>query len=186
MACWDGDAADGGDSAPPAGSYLQVSAGGGFSCGIRTDRTLTCWGLGQPGQVCPAHYSCAGQATPPGGTFTQLASDGYASCAIRTDGTVACWGDYTGEVPAGTFLDVSLGTSAWYGITSSCGVRTDGSIACWAAADTLDEYLVPEPQGTFVQVVANGWAACALRADGTLVCWGDDKDGYVSQAPASL
>lgn len=52
-----------GQATPPAGTFEEVSAGGdpyhsSYTCGTRTDGSVTCWGEG---------YS--GQAAPPTGTF---------------------------------------------------------------------------------------------------------------------
>ena len=115
LACWgwNGD----GQATPPAGTFTQVSAGTGHTCGLRTDGTLACWGRND-----------SGQATPPTGTFSQVDAGEDHTCGLRTEGTVACWGDnYYGEAtpPAGTFSQVSAG--GWH----TCGVKTDGTLACW-------------------------------------------------------
>ena len=33
-----------GQATPPAGEFLSVSADENYTCGIRTDHTLSCWG----------------------------------------------------------------------------------------------------------------------------------------------
>ena len=53
----------------------SVSAGGGHTCGIRSDGTLACWGL-----------NVDGQTTPPAGTFAQVSAGGRHTCGIRSDG----------------------------------------------------------------------------------------------------
>jgi uncharacterized protein YbbK (DUF523 family) len=58
-----------------------VSAGWLFTCAIRTDGTLACWGDNE-----------YGEASPPAGTFTSVSAGAHHACAIRTDGTPACWG----------------------------------------------------------------------------------------------
>ncbi len=108
-------------SSAPAASLAVVaptiSAGYTFTCGIRTDGTLVCWGDNR-----------SGQSTPPTGTFTQVSSGLSHSCAIRTDGTLACWGynpSGATTAPDGTFIQVSAGDD------TTCGVRTNGTLACW-------------------------------------------------------
>ncbi len=66
---------------PPAGTFIQVSAGYAHTCGLRTDGTLACWGCND-----------YGQAAPPAGTFSQVSAGGYHTCGLQTDGTLACWG----------------------------------------------------------------------------------------------
>jgi len=40
--------------APPAGTFTQVSAGGDYSCGVKADGSLACWGYNDYGEVTPA------------------------------------------------------------------------------------------------------------------------------------
>ena len=42
IACWGRNV--GGKADAPSGTFKTVSAGGGHSCGLRTDDTITCWG----------------------------------------------------------------------------------------------------------------------------------------------
>ena len=106
-------------SAAPASveASVEVSAGDGYSCAIKVDQTITCWGLDDHGE-----------GTPPLGTFTAIDAGAHHACAIRTDGTVECWGNNAdGEAtpPSGTFTEVSAGGD------HSCGLRTDSTLACW-------------------------------------------------------
>ncbi len=180
---------DCGQSAPPTGTFIEVTSGWLFSCGIRTDGALACWGLGQPGDMCGSGlycdagsggctHPCGDQATPPAGTYVKISTASSGSCAIRTDGTLACWGWQLPSIPSGIFTDVSDADA------SACAVRTDGSVVCWGNPD--DPAVLSPPSGHFLQVAANGSTACALRDDYTVMCWGDDTYGWVSQAPASL
>ena len=59
VACWgaDGD----GESTPPAGTFLQVSAGYAFSCGVRADGSITCWGYDANNQLWPTAGMCFGR-----------------------------------------------------------------------------------------------------------------------------
>ena len=148
------------------GAFLApetISAGGWHGCAIKTDGTLSCWGLNNEGQ-----------ATPPDGTFSQLSAGLGHTCALRGDGTVACWG-YNGDgratAPEGTF--VQLGSGDFH----TCGVRTDGSAACWGQNDTRQ---ATPPTGTFVQVTTGWLHSCGLRADGTLACWGNESYGQAT------
>ena len=70
------------DELPEATSvgFTSVSAGGQYSCGLRTDNTVTCWDTNRDGQTAA-----------PTGTFTTVSAGGWHTCGIRTDNTVACW-----------------------------------------------------------------------------------------------
>jgi alpha-tubulin suppressor-like RCC1 family protein len=80
---------------PPAGTFVQVSAGGEFACGVRPDGTPVCWGR---------DYS--GYCEPPAGTYTQISAGNNHACGVKTDGNVVCWGDNgsrQNKVPASAF-----------------------------------------------------------------------------------
>ena len=61
---------------------MQVAAGDLHTCGIRTDKTLKCWGFNLYGQVGKA----------PAGTFKWVTSGLGHSCAMSTDDLLYCWG----------------------------------------------------------------------------------------------
>ena len=115
-----------------ASDSARIAAGGGHSCGIRTDATLTCWGSND------SRGNHAGQADPPPGQFTAVSAGLVHSCGIRTDATLTCWGsntdddgNHTGQTdpPHGQFTAVSAGA------VHSCGIRTDGTLTCWGSND---------------------------------------------------
>ena len=65
----------------PVGTFVSVSAGHTHTCGIRTNGSVACWGLGLDGQ-----------ASPPDGAFTSVSAGALHTCGVRTDGSVECWG----------------------------------------------------------------------------------------------
>ena len=143
--------------------FHQVSAGGGHTCGVRTDGTVACWG-----------HDYYGQATPPSGTFQQVSAGGGNTCGILTDGTVTCWvWNYAGQAtpPSGTFQQVSAGGG------HACGVLTDGAVACWGH-DSSGQ--ATPPSGTFQQVSAGVWHTCGVLTGGAVACWGHDSSGQAT------
>ena len=85
----------------PDGRFAAVAAGGSHSCGLRADRSVTCWG-----------GNWAGQPAPPRGEFAAVSAGSAHSCGLRADGAVACWGeDQAGQLaaPGGEFEAVSAG-----------------------------------------------------------------------------
>ena len=61
--------------------YTQIAAGDLFTCGLKTDGALDCWG-----------YNFYGQRNPPVGTFTAFGLGDAHGCAIAGDGNLSCWG----------------------------------------------------------------------------------------------
>jgi hypothetical protein len=134
ISCW-GSNKDG-ESTPPTGTFTQVAVGGRFdfrrpigsfttirdeclySCGLRSDGTVTCWGCGTCGQT----------AAPPG-RFQQIAARWHNACGVRDNGSVECWGlnspGVFDSVPPGEFVKVNVG------LFHACAIRKDGTIACW-------------------------------------------------------
>jgi hypothetical protein len=51
IACWGDNAA--GRATPPHGSFVSVSAGYVFACGLRSDGSVTCWGDNSYGEATP-------------------------------------------------------------------------------------------------------------------------------------
>jgi len=154
--------------------YVSVSAGESYTCGVRTDGSLACWG-----------ENANGQGAPPNGTFSSVSVGGVGdivvgpqgggggnfACGVRTDGSVACWGDNaSGQAtpPTGMFSYVSAGGAF------ACGLRTDGTIACWG--DNSQGQATPLT-GTFLSVSAGSDHACAVLPNNEVQCWGNNIYG---------
>ena len=109
---------------------------GGHWCGLRSDRTITCWGDNEHGQ-----------ATAPAGEFVAVSTGESHSCGLRSDRTITCWGDNEdgqATAPAGEFLAVSTGE--W----RSCGLRIDRTVTCWP------DNSVPRPRGHLPRCLRRG------------------------------
>ena len=108
-----------GEAVNPAldGGGVISSSNGTHTCGLRPDRTITCWGAND-----------LGEADPPEGRFAMVSAGDLHTCGLRVDGTLECWGgnfDGRSDAPGGTFIAVSAGSD------HTCGLRTDGTIECW-------------------------------------------------------
>jgi len=179
--------------APARGGWASVTAGFDFTCAIRTDHTLRCWGEDQPGQV----------TTPaPGGWASVTAGDDH-TCATRTDGTLWCWGDnYWGQLGNGNHTDQSLpqqvttpARGGWASVKAggfhTCATRIDGSLWCWGDNDQgqlgignltsqdLPRQVTTPARGGWASVTAGEYHTCATRTDGTLWCWGRNENGQL-------
>jgi hypothetical protein len=94
-----------------------VTGPAGSACGIRTDRTLACFGSNRDGQT-----------DAPDGEFVDVALGFGSTCAIDPFGTLSCWGNAAinnADIPAGRFVDIALGK------LFACALREDGLLACW-------------------------------------------------------
>ena len=181
--CWGHD--NDGETTPPPGAFMELSASFEHTCGLRGDGSVECWGLG---------FSAREGSPPPpppppamSGTFTALASGMLHTCGLRSrqlpwqfpEGNVACWsgnpwGAPLPPPPSGDFVALSVGDNF------VCGLRADGHAECWG---DIDPAIVP--QGAFIALSAGSRHACGLRADGSVQCWGDNSEGRATP-PAEL
>ncbi len=168
LTCWsrEGWLGDGTQFKPPGGKYTAVGSSSGYSCAIKGDRSVACFGANAP--------------AAPKGAFVALHGLPHSMCGLRVDGTVACWGDVAeaiGKVPAGAHRALSCGER------HCCALREDGAVTCWGDPE---DGRVAAPEGTFATVMAGPVHSCASGANGT-VCWGRSNAGQtaVPQAPGS-
>ena len=139
--------------------FTAVSAGDGFSCGLRSDGAVECWG---------SNYF--GQLDVPEESFTAVSSSYSHSCGLRQDGKVECWGsDASGKLdtPDGVYEAVSVGNSEF-----SCGLRDDGIIRCWG--DGLTGEWGASEEGVFMAMYAGYSRVCGLSVSGVVECWNTD------------
>ena len=182
--------------------WLTTSAGYGHTCGIRTDRTLWCWGDNGYGQLGMGDYIHRWRAPTQIGTDTDWAhveSGGAYTCGIRTDRTLWCWGDNRyGQLGLGDtnphVVPVRVGTDTdWAdldaGGSHTCGIRTNHTLWCWGynaygelgLGDTAHR-LTPTQVGadtTWADVQLGILHTCAIRVEHTLWCWGYNSHGQL-------
>jgi alpha-tubulin suppressor-like RCC1 family protein len=140
-------------------TITQIATGGGHTCALISDGTVTCWGNGADGQLGTGNTNNSNTPVAVTGgalenkTITQIATGGAHTCALISDGTVTCWGWGT---------DGQLGT----GNTNSSDVPvavTGGALA----------------NKTVAQIATGNGHTCALISDGTVTCWGLGADGQL-------
>ena len=131
--------------------FASVVAGGGHSCGIRTDGAAYCWGDNGNGQLGDGtHVSRPIPAAVAGGlSFATLSASSYETCGLTTGRAAYCWG---------------------YNIEGQVGDSTTASSAVpVAVAGTL----------TLSAVVASDYHACVLTVSGAAYCWGTNWTGQL-------
>ena len=144
--------------------YEAVAAGENFSCALRADGTITCWGSNQ-----------YGKSDPPQGTFRALSAGDSHACAIRVNNSIVCWGDNTAGQSgrrSGTYEAVSADWDPYHGSGHTCAVNTDGAVRCWGRSGRSQTPATDVPDGTYKAVATGTRHACAIRTSGMVACWG--------------
>jgi alpha-tubulin suppressor-like RCC1 family protein len=144
-------------------SWTSLALGREHTCGLRSDGTIWCWGIGWGGErgdgtTCrqrnaPTPVLAAGEA--PGGAvwsdWNAVSAGGGDTCGIRRDGTLWCWGrraqpaprrehsgDPRGVTPSLVYADEDAFWDDWTKVSlgewHACGIRLDGSLWCWGSA----------------------------------------------------
>jgi alpha-tubulin suppressor-like RCC1 family protein len=126
-------------------TFVKMSVGAGFSCGVTADGTAFCWGVNNQAQLGDGTLS--GRLTPTKVStdvkFVTISSGLTATCGIAQNGFVYCWG-------ANEAGQLGNGTS---GKNSSIPVLVSGGY-------------------TFVSVATTGGTTCATTSDQDVYCWG--------------
>jgi len=82
-----------------------ITTGGNFSCALRSDGGVSCWGLNSAGQLGGTSDMSAVPVGVAGLTsgISAIAAGFYHACGVTTDGGVTCWGgNETGQLGIGT------------------------------------------------------------------------------------
>ena len=90
MACWGFDEA--GQATPPAGEFHSVSASDSYSCGLKTEGSVVCWG--EDDIIAGAPY------TPvPEDRFLSISAHSGRACGVSEEGAIVCWGHWPYLMP---------------------------------------------------------------------------------------
>jgi alpha-tubulin suppressor-like RCC1 family protein len=174
-------------------TYVDVAVGDEFTCAIRTDGALFCWGT-------PPLANAIGTPTQVGADldWALLSASEEHLCAVKTDGRLYCWGDNSeGQLGMGDLDErvspTQVGAeSDWVGVScgaeSTCAFKTDGATFCWgsnffgelgsATASVFEPSITPVEAAVLSRDL-RAWerTPCALTIDGFLSCWGANSDG---------
>ena len=130
----------------PAGApsqYVNVSAGGNFTCAIANGGGAWCWGAGGSGQIGDGANTQRNVPTrvQGGHIFNRVSTGSLHACGIDTLFAVYCWGENaSGRLGDGTGTDRNLPTAILGGLSYSnvsagdqhtCARSTSGSAICW-------------------------------------------------------
>ena len=75
--------------------FTKVSAGSDFTCAVKTDGTVWCWGLNTSGQLGDGTTTNRNRPVQVSGLTGVADVDNQSdyACALKTIGTVVCWGN---------------------------------------------------------------------------------------------
>ncbi len=147
----------------------KVDVGQAFSCAVRGNGTVWCWGAASQGQLgngqtgSGAYRSKAVQVKRGSEGLTgvvQVTAGGSHACALRSNRSVYCWG-YAGYGQVG---DGTLGEGMGHVRTTAARVRRGSGY--------LDQVTA---------ITAGGNHTCALRTDRSVWCWGDASYGQLGE-----
>ncbi|MCP3100226.1 hypothetical protein LZ198_15255 [Myxococcus sp. K15C18031901] len=188
------------ESAP---GVAQVARGGDFTCALRRDGTLWCWGANASGQlgagdVAP-HPGPVRVSTLPREVVSVAAGTSHACAALR-DGSLWCWGrsEYgalgLGDVHASSAPAPVVGMSEVVrvaaGFQKTCVWKKDGSL--WCAGDLLKDTpsqalakvpVAMKELGHAIEEVVFGFRHTCARTTGeaggtgNVFCWGENTEG---------
>ena len=168
-----------------------MSAGSGYSCALRADDTIACWGS-----------NLGGKSDAPNSFFRAINGRGTAICGTRNDNTLRCWGvGLENSRSSGFVHGYSYGYMSYrevtYGSFFGCGLQTDDSIRCWGrrvqSGDFGQTVDLERDQNDrvmdrglmlregFKSITAGRRHFCGLRTDSTVTCWlssSANRDGY--------
>lgn len=185
-------------SEPPAGPWVQVSAGGVHSCALDREGRAHCWGKEEvvrdtPDELRFASIEAGGEHTcgltpegqahcwgvdvdgsthPPQGRLRDLSAGFHQTCALNEQGEPVCWGRHLFRrlrAPDGGLAAIALGTR------NGCALGLDGEPSCWG------EPALELPELPSLESMALGrYHGCALDREGAAICFGVDVDGETS------
>ena len=187
----------------------QVSSGAAHSCAILDDRSVSCWGLNDNGQLGDGTRVSSldpQKATMPlGRNAMEISSGSYHTCTLFDDGSIRCWGSNSfGQLGDGTTIerttpitvDLGSGVSA-IGVSSgeshTCAVLTDNRVKCWGMnsngqigdGTTTDRHIPAyASMGGMgaLKVSAGSYHTCAITIERDVMCWGENWNGQLGDS----
>jgi alpha-tubulin suppressor-like RCC1 family protein len=188
--------------------FIQVKANMSFTCGLKSDQTVWCWGENGDGQLGDGTNTDASRPVQVSGltgvTSIETGAANFA-CALKTNHTMWCWGsNFAGQlgngnstssnVPVQTNISSVSQISAGYAHT--CALKTDGTVWCWGwniyqmLGDGTHNWSNSPVRATSLtgvtQVRSGWWSNCVVLADATMRCWGISNVGQLGDGSTGV
>lgn len=191
-------------------TVLGVSAGGNFTCAVKTNGSLYCWGRDIEGQLGNGrqgpflHYSTP-QLVSGISSVAGVSAGDLHTCARKTDNSVWCWGyNGFGEVGNGTRTNQTVpaqvttnASNVSAGGYHTCARTGTSTALCWgrnsnkqigdgSSTDRLVPVKVTSLGSSVGSVSAGGFSTCARRTNNSLACWGDNTSGQLGNGTTNV
>jgi alpha-tubulin suppressor-like RCC1 family protein len=129
-----------------------LTVGGYHACVIHDDKTVSCWGFNQFGQVTGIPSADSAVPRKMDGLFNavSIGAGTYHTCAVVEGGRAKCWGDNRWRALGGTVLDPEN--------------RLVDVVDASASLRSID---------------GGGYHTCALTESGVVACWGNNRYGQL-------
>ena len=191
--------------AAPISGFTHVTVGTSFTCALKSDQTVWCWGLNTSGQLGDGTIINRNRPVQVSGLAGVISVDNQNdfACALKSDTTVWCWGNGGfGQLGNGATANSStpvqvtelsgVGLSGVTQISTGyghvCAVITGGTVRCWGwnvnqmlgNGTTTSSSTPISVSGitTASEIRAGSWQNCVLLANQTLTCWGGGTGGF--------
>lgn len=187
---------------------LDVSAGSNFTCGLKANGSIWCWGTGNSRQVLPTSTTTnnLNPVQTDANAYTSISLGSTHACAIRSGGAVYCWGsgangrvgDGTSSTPTTGVVLVDSGVNYQQIVSGegySCGLTTAGKIKCWGqnnygqlgTNNTTDQAapVAVDTSVTYTKISAGSFQTCGITSTNTLRCTGRGDYGQLMDRLAS-
>ena len=168
------------------GPWFKVDVGDTFTCAIRLDGTLWCWGRLDPHDLVGTYALLVPGQVGEACDWSDISTGSTSFCAVKLDGTLWCKVEADAELEqvgsASDWVRVSVNGAGLTG-QGTCAINSSDELWCWqSAADLLldSPELVPAPGGetvTWTGVARGKLHTCATLSDATIWCWGNNEDG---------
>ncbi|MBI4818873.1 MAG: hypothetical protein HY791_21560 [Deltaproteobacteria bacterium] len=185
------------DAVPDDRAVIEVGVGMDYTCALRADGRVSCWGDNDAGQVGGSNPRRVPQPFELSDVdhLRHLAVGADTVCGLDFTGSVICWGENSsgqlgrkesrsGDPPrpvAG--IDDAVGVAAQW--SHFCAVRASGEVWCWggntggasnpASSTDVNEPSKVEGLPPCRQVVTGIGHSCGLTALGEVWCWGGES-----------
>ena len=142
-----------------------IAAGESFTCAIKSDGTVYCWGDNVYGELGinssdSNNHTAPAQVVGVGGTgnltgVSAISANNGSVCTLKSDGSMYCWGyNDSGQLGDGT-------TARKNSPVQVKGVGGTGNLT------------------SISSISAGGYSSCAVKSDGTAYCWGSNNNGQL-------
>ncbi len=152
-------------------TFVAVSAGQLYSCGLTTSGAAYCWGDNEYGQLGTGNSTSSYAPAPVSGglSFVGLSAGLFHACGLTRDGAAYCWGgNFSGELGIGSANGPQQCTAGYYSFScSTTPVAVSGDLA-------------------FASISAGDWTTCGVTTAGAAYCWGDNGYGQLGTSTNAL